>query len=283
MMRSRWVILMSAGMLMLSLGCATTPATPVEALALLIENGDILVRRTGLTALLKRGGAGALAASATALTDSNVMVRLAAVEYLAAARPHAEPVLELLNQASEDADDKIRVIATRATWPFYRSATSIRDQQTTDVDVRVVEMIPLPAQGWKFRLDPQRHGHRDDWYAPNYDDGGWDHMAIEQVWQDAGYNYIGVSWYRRTIELPDKPDLRGVDLAFGAVDESAWVWVNGVYAGDHDTGPSGWNEAFRLDVSGLLRWGDTNQITVRAMNTAHAGGIYKPVVIEVLR
>ncbi|MBT3346187.1 MAG: hypothetical protein HN712_27630 [Gemmatimonadetes bacterium] len=262
---------------------AMTPTTSVESLTLLIDNEDILVRRTGLSALLGRGGDGALVASARALADSNVMVRLAAVEYLAAARPFSDRVLDLLARASEDGDDKIRVIATRATWPFYRSATSIRDQQTTDVDVRVTQTIPLPAAGWKFQLDPQRHGHRLEWFAPGLDDNGWDDMAIEQVWQDAGYDYIGVGWYRRTIQLPDEPDLRGADLAFGAVDESAWVWVNGVYAGDHDTGPAGWNESFRLDVTGLLKWGETNQITVRAMNTAHAGGVYKPVVIEVLR
>lgn len=262
---------------------AETPATPLDVLALTISNEDVLVRRTGLSALLGRGGEGALVAAAQALADSNVLVRLSAVEYLASSRPHSERILELLIQATHDTHDKIRVIATQATWPFYRAAASMRDQQKTDVDIRVAETIALPASGWKFHLDPQRQGHRQDWFVPGFDDDSWDDIAIEQVWQDAGYEYTGVSWYRRTIELPAKPDLRGADLAFGAVDESAWVWVNGEYAGDHDVGPSGWNTPFRLDVTDLLQWGEPNQITVRAMNTAHAGGIWKPVMIEVLR
>ena len=54
-------------------------------------------------------------------------------------------------------------------------------------------------------------------------------------------------------------------------------------ADPHDDGPAGWDQAFTLDVTKELVWGKRNQITVRAMNTAHAGGIWKPVLIEVLK
>ena len=103
------------------------------------------------------------------------------------------------------------------------------------------------------------------------------------MWQQAGYDYTGVTWYRRTFDLPEAPENFAVDIAFGGVDESTWLWVNGEYAGDHDIGPGGWNVPFRRDVTQLLRWGETNHITVRAMNTAHGGGIWKPIDIEVLQ
>ena len=262
---------------------AQAPTTPSDVLAQTLDNEDVLVRRTGLAAIFRRGGNGVLDAAERALVDPSVLVRLAAVQYLAAARPHSERVLSLLHQAGADRDDKIREIATRATWPFYRLSTSIRDQQMTDVDLKVTEAIPLPVDGWHFQMDPLRQGHRLNWYDPLFDDEGWDVIAIEQVWQEAGYDYTGVSWYRNTIDLPQKPDHRGVDLAFGGVDESTWVWVNGEYVGDHDIGPAGWNVSFRLDVTPFLRRGEPNQITVRAMNTAHAGGIWRPVSIEVLK
>jgi len=67
------------------------------------------------------------------------------------------------------------------------------------------------------------------------------------------------------------------------VDECAWVWVNGQYVGQHDIGPVGWDQPFRLDITKNVTWGQKNQITVRAMNTAMAGGIWRPVVIEVLK
>jgi len=36
-------------------------------------------------------------------------------------------------------------------------------------------------------------------------------------------------------------------------------------------------------VTDLLRWGEENQVTVRAMNTAAAGGIWQPITIMALK
>jgi hypothetical protein len=253
-----------------------------EALMTALDDQDLLVRRTGLAALIGAGGATALSAVERALTDSSSLVRLMAVSHLASFRPHSDRVLLLLDSACKDKDDKVREIATRATWPFFRHAPSVRDGGT-DRDITVSETIRLPKEDWRFHLDAGREGHRQDWFEPGLNDSEWAAIAIEQAWQEAGYEYIGVSWYRRSFDLPEEPGHFAVDLRFGGVDESAWIWVNGVYAGDHDIGPSGWNVPFRLDVTTLLNWGGPNQITVRAMNTAHAGGIWKPVEIEVLR
>lgn len=253
-----------------------------EALQTALLDADMLVRRTALAALIDAGGQASLTAVQQALTDSASIVRLLAVQHLAAARPHSEQVLQLLVRACSDADDKVREIATRATWPFYRHAPSVRDGGT-DFDITAAESIRLPKEGWRFRMDPLREGHRKDWFDPDLDDSDWDTIEIEQVWQDAGYIYTGVSWYRRSFELPAEPDNYAIDIAFAGVDESTWLWINGQYAGDHDIGPAGWNVPFRRDVTELLRWGQTNHIAVRAMNTAHAGGIWKPIDIEVLR
>ena len=89
-----------------------------------------------------------------ALADTSAMVRLVAVQYLEAARPHTEAVLALLERACGDDNDKVRTIASRATWPFYRESPSIRDRQNTDRDIVVARTIPLPRDEWRFRLDP---------------------------------------------------------------------------------------------------------------------------------
>ena len=272
------VVRRTAARLLAEQGEAAAPA-----LAATQEDEDMLVRRTGLVALCRLGGGNALAAVATALTDSSAMVRLVAVQYLESLHPRSDAVAALLDRACTDSNDKVRTIAARATWPFYRDGASIRDRQKTDRDIVVSRVVPLPTEGWRFHLDPQRDGHRQGWYEASFDDGEWDTIAVEQAWQQAGYEYIGVTWYRRTIDLPDEPEHLAVDLHFGGVDESAWVWLNGVYLGQHDVGPSGWNQPFRLDITDEVRWGEANQLTVRAMNTAHAGGIWKPVEIEVLQ
>jgi hypothetical protein len=80
-----------------------------------------------------------------------------------------------------------------------------------------------------------------------------------------------------------RPAHLAAEIAFEAVDESAWVWNNGVYVGCHDIGPDGWKEPFRLDVTPELQWGKKNWIAVRVLDTAMAGGIWKPVSIEALQ
>jgi len=253
------------------------------ALAATQDDGDALVRRIGLVAICRLGGTEALAVVEQALSDSSAMVRLAAVQYLESVQPRPEAVLALLDRAGDDRDDKVREIATRATWPFFRESSSIRDRQGVDRDVTVAQTVPLDKDGWRFALDPLRAGHKRGWYEAAFDDSGWETISIEQAWQEAGYEYIGVAWYRRAIDMPQEVEHLAVDLHFGGVDESAWVWFNGVYVGQHDIGPSGWNAPFRLDITEEIGWGATNHITVRAMNTAHAGGIWKPVTVEVLR
>lgn len=258
---------------------------PAEAaLATAFGNSDPLARRIALTALARLEQSKAMPHLGKALEDESEAVRLMAVEYLATMSPGAPGVAELLAKGCKDSSDGVRKVAVRATWPFRRDdSTSLRERKDYDHDVTVLTSIPLPKDDWRFRLDPERKGHTAKWYAPGLDDSAWDTISIEQAWQKAGYEYIGVSWYRRWIELPEKPEHAAADISFQGVDESAWVWVNGQYVGDHDVGATGWDKPFLLDVTKVLKWGEKNQITVRAMNTAHAGGIWRPVTIDVLK
>ena len=253
-----------------------------EGLGKALGNADFLVRVTAIRAVCAEPTADSVPLLAKAVADKHQLVRLIAVEGLVVIRPQTKPVKDLLAKASEDDSEAVRNLAVRALWPFYRDNVSIRERGQYDHDVKVAQSIPLPKDGWKFKLDPKRLGHTRKWFAPKLKDSKWDDIAIEQAWQKAGYQYVGVAWYRRTIKLPPKPKHVAVDLHFKGVDESTWVWVNGIYAGDHDIGPEGWNRPFMLDVTKELKWGQDNQITIRAMNTAMAGGIWKPVVIEVL-
>jgi hypothetical protein len=229
-----------------------------------LRHEDMMVRRSAAMNL------GALDAEGVelverALRDRHELVRQGAV-YALMSMPVTAEVTELLERAREDDAQSVRSAALLATRSAYQTVGS----------------IPLPADGWRFRLDPERVGREERWFASDLEDGDWDEIVIEQAWQDAGYDYVGVAWYRRTIELPDRAPPARASLAFEGIDESAWVWVNGEFAGEHDVGPTGWNKPFRVDVTNLLRWGEENQITVRAMNTAHAGGIWRPVSIVLL-
>lgn len=147
---------------------------------------------------------------------------------------------------------------------------------------REARTIPLPDEGWKFRRDPERIGGEGAWHAAELDDAEWEDIGIGQAWQRFGHDYIGVAWYRASFDLPPREQWDLVELHFGGVDESAWVWINGRKVGSHDIGPSGWNVPFSLPADEQLVWGGSNQITVRAMNTAAMGGIWRPVTVRCL-
>lgn len=252
-----------------------------EVLGEALDNDDVVVRIIALRTLVALPGEMPVSYLAKGVEDENSLVRQTAVERLVEIQPRTERVVALLELASKDGVDAVRRIAAKALWPFHREVISIREG--TDRDIQVAQAIPLPKEGWRFRLDPGRDGHLQKWYEPGFDDSDWDLIEIEQVWQEAGYQHTGVTWYRRTISLPARPEHLAIELSFGGVDESAWVWVNGEYVGQHDIGPEGWNVPFVLDITREIRWGEENWFAVRAMNTAHAGGIWKPVQIEVLQ
>jgi hypothetical protein len=248
-----------------------------------LENSDGLVQRTALRALCHLSEVDSLPYLKAAITSSDAFVRLAAVEELAQIQPRSDEVTRLLRIARKDPSQEVNTVANRALWPFHRQNQSVRDRLDYDHEVQIFQKIPLPKHGWKFCLDPQQEGHLKKWYVRDFDDSHWKEIGIESAWQEFGYDYIGVAWYRCWISLPSRPEHLAVDLQFDGVDENAWVWVNGIYIGSHAIGPTGWDQPFYLDVTEEIRWGMKNQITVRVMNTTHAGGIWRPVRLEVLR
>ena len=254
-----------------------------EGLIRALGNDDVVVRRTALWSICSLPEVDAVPYLTRALKDDEELVRQAAVAQVVGIKPRTDEVIALLKVAQQDDADLVRKMASDALWPFRGERIPLRERKDYDHDITVVQTIPLPRDGWRFRLDPGRDGHLKHWFVPAFKDEEWDLTSIEQAWQEAGYKYVGVAWYRHWIELPGEPQHTAVELNFKGVDECAWVWVNGTYVGEHDVGPEGWNLAFLLNITKEVRWGEKNQITVRAMNTQHAGGIWRLVVIEVLQ
>jgi len=256
---------------------------PADALSKALVNKDALVRRVAMDRLTTPLGPKAVPYLETALADPAPELRLAAVERLAAIKPRTKEVVDLLTRARVDADTSVARAAGQSLWDFHRDVKRLSERSDWDYEVRIAKTLPLPKDGWRFRTDPRAGGHVEKWFATGFDDAKWQQIPIEQAWQKAGVNYVGVSWYRRLVDLPAKPDLNAVEIRFLGVDESAWVWINGVYVGAHDVGPMGYNKPFALDITKEVKWGAANQITVRAMSTKGNGGIWRPARIEILK
>ncbi|MBI3923095.1 MAG: hypothetical protein HY318_16865, partial [Armatimonadetes bacterium] len=109
---------------------------------------------------------------------------------------------------------------------------------------------------WRFRLDPKEAGVREKWFAPDLDESLWRNLEISEWWEpQLQHIYFGYAWYRFSLDAPADWAGKKLLLAFGAVDEQAWVYLNGEKIGEHAYGPEGWNSPFEFGVAGKLKPG----------------------------
>lgn len=140
------------------------------------------------------------------------------------------------------------------------------------------EIYDFPKK-WKFKFDPNDLGQKEQWYAKqdlkewaDIEIGDWYGAQLDSV-------YTGYCWYQIAFDVPREWEDKKLLLAFGAVDEMAWIWVNGVKAGESTSGPHAWNSAFEIDISNYVRPGQSNSLVVRVHNAVGPGGIWKSVKI----
>lgn len=254
--------------------------TAKEAMENALSNADSVIKVMILKGL---SGKGFLAKShlRQLLSDQDPLVRREAVRKLADQDSGDPEISSLLTLASQDIAPSVRELALRIVLKGVQQQSSLREYE--DFDIRELLSLQLPQEGWRFQLDPEGKGYPQKWYAEDFADASWPAISIGKVWQSFGYDYVGVAWYRICFDLPDKIACDGVEIDFHGVDESAWVWINGQYAGSHDIGSAGYDVRFNLNITPAIRWGSSNQITVRVQNSAGAGGIWKPVFIHALK
>ncbi|MHC4846565.1 MAG: sugar-binding domain-containing protein, partial [Planctomycetota bacterium] len=143
--------------------------------------------------------------------------------------------------------------------------------------------LDLGGEGWRLWLDEDAGWEDDTLLAPPVDLAGlkvpdptigWDAMAAQGVevsvpgtveqstWPERG-DYVGVSWWWRTFELPDLAGEEGapprvVRLRFGAVRQRAEIILNRHVVGYDAVG----NTPFELDVTHAVQPG-LNRLAVR--------------------
>ena len=159
------------------------------------------------------------------------------------------------------------------------------DDEATFGDLKAKwEFVADLPRVWQFSTDPKRQGGKAGWFRPDFDAAAWREMEIGKFWDEQGVEYTGDAWYRLAWDVPpiEIPAGTKVALWFGAADETATVWVNGVLAGKHDEGADlGGDKRFSIDVTGKVKPCERNVIVVRVGNTALAGGLWKSVRLAV--
>ena len=249
-----------------------------------LHDKDPEIRRYALYKVIKNNPAAEIETIADALNDPDEQVRLTAVAVLPSLASKDKKANALLEKAArQDKSQRIRQIAVKSTWPFHREIKLLRNDPTWDYEVKILKSIPLQNLPWLFTTDPLQQGHLKGFFKPEFNTSKWKNIKIG-VWENQGFpDYDGIAWYQIKFTMPEKTDCNAVEIVFDGVDESAWVWLNGIYLGAHDIGPEGWKEPFAVDCRKEILWGKENILTVRVYDAAFAGGIYKPVKVDILK
>jgi sialate O-acetylesterase len=151
--------------------------------------------------------------------------------------------------------------------------------------VRKYEDFANSEAGWEKRsaeevlpADPGNHGVEKGWHAAAYDDRSWQIMPLPGIWQEHGYNYSAVMWFRTRVPLP--PSLRGkaLELHLGAVDKHDITYVNGVEVGRTGSGfdESVWAQHRKYTIPCELTQSAELVIAVRAYSFRFSGGLTGP-------
>ncbi len=151
-----------------------------------------------------------------------------------------------------------------------------------------VALSPLSAE-WKFATDANDIGVSEGWLADSFSDDDWAVVRSDQGagWESQGFpGYTGFGWYRQAFQVPDElAERKFVYLYFGAVDEEAYVYLNGQQVYEHSCASTGlafdviWAVPFAFDAKPYLKFGQKNTVTVRVYNRHGMGGIYLPVYL----
>ena len=183
----------------------------------------------------------------------------------------------------------------------------------TPADVRYVRITILGTSGahWaslrEFNIKVTENGQEIAWRPPapkavhlslaaqnaftkpGYNDAGWNTISVPSNWEMLGYsiptydsvdNTVGL--YRRRVSVPASWAGRRIYWHFDGALDGAEVFVNGQKAGYHESGYT----AFDVDLTGLVKPGQTNLFAVRVSKTTPSfdcdtgdyqsmGGIYR--------
>ncbi len=149
---------------------------------------------------------------------------------------------------------------------------------------------------WHFKMDEKNVGLKEHWEKTKARDfKKWPRISILTNWekQKADKNlpaelveklrdYDGIGWYAWPVRVPKEWKGKEVYLYFGAVDESAWVYVNGKLAGENVTTPGGdqWKTPFFIRLDPVNDWDRNYQdVVVRVQDDSGVGGIWRPVYL----
>ena len=134
---------------------------------------------------------------------------------------------------------------------------------------------------WYIIKDEENKGEELGYYKRDFDFSSWTPISVQTNWETEIGIYDGYCWYKTKKNLEKS---KHVYLYFGAVDEDAWVYVNGKLILEHTCEKIGinqyqiWTKNFTVDIAPYLD-DEECDISVKVLDRLNAGGIYKGVKV----
>jgi hypothetical protein len=167
--------------------------------------------------------------------------------------------------------------------------------------IRLAESLADYADGralplyWFFTPDPKKVGEKEKWQNASVREMyyTWEKIGITSGWENQSgihpamkkflAKYDGIGYYGIGIKIPKEWKGKKVSLIFGAVDESAWVYVNGKLCGSHVYKlPDDWQTPFTIPIEQAIDWNAPEQtLVVKVEDNGGQGGIWRPVMLVV--
>ena len=90
-----------------------------------------------------------------------------------------------------------------------------------------------------------------------------------------------MGYYAFDLKIPEKWKGKKIALLFGAVDESAWVYLNGQLCGTHIyKNPDDWQTPFTIYIDQAVDWKkNTQTLIVKVEDNGGLGGLWRPVML----
>lgn len=150
----------------------------------------------------------------------------------------------------------------------------------------------LPLK-WFFNPDPDNVGVKEKWetfsagriqaqWEPILTNAGWERQknsSMHPKLQKFLENYDGYGYYGLELKIPAEWKGREIEIYFGAVDESAWIYLNGKKTGERifRKGSEDWKIPFRIPITSAIDWDKPAQtLVVRVHDAGGQGGIWQP-------
>ena len=142
----------------------------------------------------------------------------------------------------------------------------------------------MPVEG-RGKLDREEKGLSRGDDRADFDDSGWAWGPTDRYLESQGFGagYVH-AWYRTAIDVPAKFSGCKTSIRFGRVDESCRVFINGREAASFTYNPrkstSTMNYPMSFDVTGFIKAGAKNIISVKLTNESGNGGLWQPVELR---